>query len=137
MERAVLGDASASISFAPAHRDAHGYVDLLDVTASGPSLRAGLAVYAGLEPGFDHLVRYFEDLERSFAGWEGERAFESIEGDLRLVATHDGRVRLGVQLRQYAVHSRWTLEITVVLQAGEELSRAVRDLAAVVRPEDH
>jgi hypothetical protein len=133
----TLGGASGSISFASAHRDAQGYVDLLDVTASGPSLRAGLTVYAGLESGFDLLARYFEDLEGSFAGWEGERVFESIEGDLRLVAIHDGRVRLQVRLWQYVVHNCWKAETTVVLQAGEELSQAVRDLAALLRSEEH
>jgi hypothetical protein len=134
MELVVLGSGRVSITFASAHRDSGGYVDLLDVTVRGPDLQAGVAAYASLESGFDHLVRYFEELEHSFAGWEGERVFESIEQDLRLVATHDGRIRLGVRLWQYVTRDSWTVETTVVVQAGEELRQAVRDLAALVRP---
>ena len=135
MQPVVLGSGRVSITFESAHRDSGGYVDLLDVTVRGPDLQAGVAAYAGWESGFDDLVRYFEDLEHFFSGWEGERVFESIEQDLRLVATHDGRVRLGVRLWQYVTRDPWTVETTVVLQAGEELRQVTRDLAALVRPQ--
>ncbi len=134
MESVVVGSAGVSITFASGHRDMGGYAEILDVTVKGPDLQAGLSVYAGLESGFDHLVSYFEDLERGFAGWQGERVFESIERDFRIAAIHDGRIRLSVRLSQYVTRNSWTVETTVVLEAGEELSRAVRDLAGLVRP---
>lgn len=134
MDPVVIGTRGASLTVMPARRDPAGYVELLEVVLKGPGLHASLAIYAGWEAGFEELTRYFADLERDFEGWDGERVFESVEQELRLVATHDGHVRLGVQLWRYLTDSSWSAETTVVLDAGEELSRAARDLAATMRP---
>lgn len=108
-------------------------VDYLTVRLDGPSLSATRQVYAGWDGGFEGLARYFDDLVASWRGWEGERVFESIEHDLRLVATHDGHVQMHIVLWESSQPRGWRLEAAVRLEAGEQLSSAARDVAALVR----
>ncbi len=88
----------------------------LSVTLEGIDLRATRRVYAGYDEGFAKLARYFNALATDWRGWNGSRYYESIEGDLRIQATHDGHVNLRVLLRESAVptvgvwkpNSAWT-----------------------------
>jgi hypothetical protein len=57
-------------------------------------------MYEGYSDGFGQLAGFFAELAASWRGWRGERTYESIEHDLRIVATHDGHVRLKVRLWQ-------------------------------------
>ena len=79
----------------------------------------------GCTDGFGQLARFFEDLATSWRGWSGERAYESIEHDLRIVATHDGHVRLRVRLWQSTDPDGWKLETALRLDAGEQLTRGM------------
>jgi Family of unknown function (DUF6228) len=130
---AEIGSAGVSVTFASGHRLPHGVVELLDVTIRDVDLEARKSVYEGYTDGFEQLVRFFEDLAASWRGWRGERTYESIEHDLRIVATHDGHIRLRVQLWQSTDPDGWKLETALKLDAGEQLSQAAKDLSAVVR----
>ncbi len=81
------------------------------------------------------LTEYFGTLATDWRGWAGERQWRSLEGDLSLVATHDGlgAVTLAARLRTeaYSTH-RWDASAALVLDAGA-LDRLVRQAEALVR----
>jgi hypothetical protein len=110
-----------------------GSAELLAVTIRDAGLEAGLTVYGGYSEGIEPLAAFFEELAESWRGWPGERTCESIEHDLRIVATHDGHVRLKVRLRQSTDPDGWTAEAALSLEPGEQLSQAARDIAELVR----
>lgn len=112
------------------------YADAVLVTLLAPGLSASLVVHA-FDEYLEILVDFVADLERSFRGWVGERTYESLEGDLRIVATHVGRaVRLAVRLTSNQERVPWTAEADVLLEPGEELRRAARDVADLIRPRE-
>jgi len=134
MEQVVeIGSAGVTLTFACAGRLPNGAVELLDVTIRDVDLQAGKSVYEGYSDGFEQLARFFDELAQSWRGWSGEPVFESIEHDLRIVATHDGHVRLRVRLWQSTDPDGWTLETFLRLDAGEQLTQAAKDISALIR----
>ncbi len=129
---AQIAGSGITITFTSSHRLPDGGVDLLDVAIRDVD-QAAKSVYAGYVDGFEGLARFFEDLASSWRGWHGERAYESIEHDLRIVATHDGHVRLRVRLWQSTDPDGWAVETAIRLDAGEQLNQAAKDIAATVR----
>lgn len=129
----VIADGHTRLVFS--HPDAVMTVpaQYLSVTLEGPDLRASRQVYEGYDEGFTSLARYFGDLAANWRGWKGSRDFESIEGDLRVRATHDGHVNLRVSLWESTVPSGWRVETEVRLDAGDALSAAAVDIAELVR----
>ena len=75
---------------------------------------------------YDHhsskLAAYFGELAVLWwHGWEGEKAYESLEGQLRLSATRDsvGHVYLGVALRDGMGGAEYTAGAKLVIDAGQ------------------
>ncbi|MGC4110084.1 MAG: DUF6228 family protein [Nocardioides sp.] len=132
-QSAEIGSAGVRFTVSCSHRRPDGAADQLDVTVRDVDLVARKSVDGGYSDGCEQLVRFFEDMAASWHGWSGDRTYESIEHDLRLVATHDGHVRLRVQLWQSSDPDGWRLETTLHLEAGEQLSQAAADISAVVR----
>jgi uncharacterized protein DUF6228 len=107
------------------HRD-----DYWLATLSCGSLHASLRFY---ELEITGLAEYFEQLAADWRGWAGERRWESLEGDVALVATHDGLgtvaliARLGTEA--FAIH-RWTASAELLLDAGglDPIARGARRL---------
>lgn len=110
-----------------------GSAELLAIMIRDVDLEAGRTVYEGYSDGFESLAAFFEELADAWRGWPGERTYESIEHDLRIVATHDGHVRLKVRLWQSTDPDGWTVEAALSLEPGEQLSQAARDIAELVR----
>ena len=106
--------------------------DYLTVRVEGPDLSASRQVYAGWSEGFAHLARYFDSLVESWQGWPGERVFESVEGDLRLSATHDGHVRVAILLQESDKPRGWRVSAELQLEPGEQLSSIARDVSELV-----
>lgn len=121
----ILSDAIAESATRPAH--------YLSVTLEGPDLRASRRVYEGYAGGFSGLAAYFADLAANWRGWSGSRVYESIEGDFRIQANHDGHVNLDVLLWESSLPGGWRVEAQVMLEAGEALTAAAADIAALVR----
>jgi hypothetical protein len=79
---------------------------------------------------------FFKDVAADWKGWRGEKRWESLEGDVSLVATHDGggHVDLIVELRPQTapghrgIEQIWKLEGVLQLEAGQ-LDQLVRDVA--------
>ena len=69
----------------------------------------------------DLLVDLFESVARDWRGWQGERAWASIEGEFRIgVSTNStGKVTIAVQLSCDDGEDNWRLTIPVFSEAGQ------------------
>lgn len=133
MESVTIKDGRTALVFSDPDAVMTVPAQYLSVTIEGPDLRASRQVYEGYDEGFSSLAGYFADLAANWRGWNGSRSYESIEGDLRIQANHDGHVHLHVALWESTVPEGWRVEAEVRLDAGEVLTTAARDVAALVR----
>lgn len=76
------------------------------------------------------LGRFVSTLEQDWRGWSGERIFETVEGEMRIAASHDGsgHVVLTVELAESLDPGGWRVLVKVPVEAGEALSRFASDL---------
>ncbi len=78
----------------------------------------------------EHLGEWFGALAADWRGWDGQRTWHSIEGTLRLTATHDGlgTVLLYVHLKRSTCEADWAIDGPVWLDAGAlpAVARAAR-----------
>jgi len=67
------------------------------------------------------LPKYFQSLANSWKGWDGERRWDSLEGELKLAASmdHTGHVSLHFALLSGHYTYDWRLETAVELEAGQ------------------
>ena len=75
------------------------------------------------EPELSSLGAYFAELAESWTGWAGDKAWSSLEGELRLTAVHDGLGTVGLLTRLRAGpwefrSPRWLAEAQLLLDAG-------------------
>ena len=97
----------------------------------GGGFRATWRFYA-----YDHtgLGQYFAELAAAWRGWDGDKTWEALEGDVRIAASHDGKgtVAMLVELRAEPTVRRdpdWCASVVLTLDAGglDRLARAARD----------
>lgn len=99
-----------------------------NATLSCGSLHASLRFYEIRLGGF---AEYLEALAEDWRGWSGERRWESLEGDVELIAVHDGRgtitLRTHLRTEAFAQH-RWNASAELMLDAGglDRLARQAR-----------
>jgi hypothetical protein len=84
------------------------------------SMNAAVEFY---EMGLRPVKPFFDDLAASWRGWDGERQWTALEGEVRLSATHDGlgTVTLAVELRSghYTdAGASWSARGVLYLDAG-------------------
>lgn len=115
-------------------RNSAGTTDYLTVTAELEGLRATKSVYDF--DGWSGLLSFFEGLARNWRGWDGEKNFDSLEGDFRLSAKHDGHVRLSFELEDFGRSVTWAVRGEVILDPGEELTAALEALRDVVATQE-
>lgn len=100
-------------------------------------LSASVPVEEHYGGGFKDLVAFFASMERSWRGWRGVRTWESLEGELTLVAEHRGGViELKATLQRQAFGrggDEWTVQGLLTIEPGEELTRICQDVAAFAR----
>jgi Family of unknown function (DUF6228) len=98
-------------------------------------LRAAKRIYGGHAPGFQDLAAFFAGIVATWRGWEGERSWESVEGDLRIAARHaHGHIQLRVTLRAEGPgwgNDGWTATADLTLDPGEQLTIVADSLASV------
>jgi Family of unknown function (DUF6228) len=107
-------------------RNSDGATDYLTVTAELDGLRASKSVYDF--GGWSGLLSFFEGLALNWRGWDGDKKFDSLEGDFRLSAKHDGHVRLSFELEDFDRPAPWAAKGEVTLDPGEELTAALESL---------
>src|SRR5262249_46137098 len=104
--------------------------------------RCGLAD-AGVDAGTwvrtfdgDGIVDWADDLAESYRGWDGVRTWESLEGDLRIDATHDGQGHVNLRFvvrgpRGYEPDA-WEASVVVTVDAGEDMRSLVAELDSLL-----
>lgn len=104
----------------------------VEVSLRTPGLEASLQVVSHYADDFDELVGFFQGLADDWRGWRGERVYESLEHELRLTATHDGHVRLAVQMAPTGDPDGWSASGILRLDPGEEMTLAAGAVAALL-----
>jgi len=130
----MVGREAAGLRFSDVERGPHGEVWYAWTRLKTAGLDASLRVSAHYATSFDELVNFFNRLAADWRGWQGERAYESLEHELRLTAIHNGHVLLVVQLRQSSLPDGWSAAAVIQLDPGEELTQAANDVAALLSP---
>jgi hypothetical protein len=108
---------------------------LLSLTAPSLSARTGVDPDAVRFAG-DGIQHFFAALVAEWRGWPQEKIWASLDGALRLAATHDGlgHVAVRVTLRNFKPDGSdgWSAEATLQFDAGglDELARAVTGFAS-------
>lgn len=84
---------------------------------SGAHFDGTVTVYYS-EP--ENLAAYFRDLAINWRGWQGKKAWSSLEDDLEFSASSDstGHITLSTQLRDGPYPFGWSLSTTLLLEAG-------------------
>lgn len=100
MDTVTVGRDDDGLRFSDVQRGPDGETWHVRVHLGATGLDASRRVWTHYATGFDELVGFFRGLAADWRGWPGERTYESSEYELRLTATHDGHVRLAVQLCQ-------------------------------------
>jgi hypothetical protein len=132
VDRACVGRADDGLHFGNVQRGPKGEIWYVEASLLTAGLEASLGVSSHYATGFDDLVAFFCQLASDWRGWRGERVYESMEHELRLAATHDGHVRLAVQLLQSSLPNGWSANAVMQLDPGEELTRIADELAVLL-----
>ena len=100
----------------------------------------GMEARATVQPhpahaGFGDFVEYLAGLERRWRGWDGQRSWQSLEGELSIAANHTGsHVELRVDLQRCAFDGTgWAVHLVLELDAGQELSTVAAAVANELR----
>lgn len=125
MESVEIGHAG-TLTFERLKRWANGTIDSVLVTVDLQGLRASQRVVAVNE--FCDLVAFFKNMSAQWRGWKEPLLYESLEGDLRINATHDGHVRLELDISQTSVPGGWRMSGELVLDSGDELSNSAKQI---------
>ena len=92
--------------------------DYFDVELIGDAVTAKKQIWGYTYTEF--LGGLFESIARDWKGWDGERDWASIEGDLTISASSDklGHIRLDVAVRNNDFENDWKLDAPIYLDAG-------------------
>ena len=132
VDAACAGRAGEGLHLQNVVRGRDGAILSVELCLRVPRLEARSQVSANYAVGFDDLVAFFRQLAADWRGWDGKRTYESIDHDLRLTATHDGYVRLAVQLWQEGGRFGWSAAAVISLGPGEETRQVAEDVAALL-----
>jgi hypothetical protein len=82
--------------------------------------------------GFADLAEFFQWHVDDWRGWEGVRIWGSLEGELKIDASHRyGHVQLRVTLREARVNwgnDGWTATGDLTIDPGEQLSQIAEEI---------
>ncbi|MFJ6793690.1 DUF6228 family protein [Streptomyces sp. NPDC091268] len=123
-------NASVSVRFSDPERSDDRCVSYaIEVRAAGLSARLDDAVaWIG---GAGELAPFLEELAEDFAGWEGERHWETNDHDLSVAAVFrsGGYVGMTWTLRPWRrADGGWSASVTTHLEAGEQMASFAADL---------
>ena len=66
------------------------------------------------------LVRLFDSLAKDWKGWNGNRDWETIEGEFKISCSHDGlgHIRMSVEIQQdFGSDEPWKLKAGLIVDA--------------------
>ena len=126
MESFALSGGEFGITFCEPLRDSDGWLQSFVVRIEEPGLSAAAQVEnSGFIQGPESL---FSEMAQNWRGWNGEKTWHALEGELTLSANTDalGHVRIQVQLRPTAGHEAWRVTSFAYVEAGELDSLSAR-----------
>jgi Family of unknown function (DUF6228) len=111
-----------------------GYIIVMPVELHADGLSARQTVELAWQAGGEQpdLVSYFDDLADHWRGWQGDRTWRSLDGSMRIAASHDGQghvALVGTLMRDSFSADSWLARVCLTVEAGEQM----RSLAADVR----
>ena len=125
----IIGSYETKLRLSGTERGGDGIPTVISAAIDGPGLTATVAAY---DDRYGQLAVFFEALADSWRGWEGERIFSSLEGELEIKARHDGHVRLAIRLRRVDGPGLWTVHADVTVDPGEDIAAAARDVRTLI-----
>jgi hypothetical protein len=131
---ATVGREDEGLQFSDVERGPDGEIWYVWARLRADGLDASLRVSSHYATGFDELVGFFQGLAADWRGWPGERTYESLEHELRLTASHDGHVRIAVQLRPSSLPDGWSVSGEFRVDPGEEMTRAAESVTDLLSP---
>jgi len=131
VQTAIVGSYETKLELSCTDRDSDGTPTAILAALRGPGLSVSVNAY---DDRFGDLAQFFQALADSWRGWPGERTFSSLEGEFELTARHDGHVRLGVRLGRMDGQGPWTVNAEVMVDPGEDIASAARDVRALMEP---
>ena len=92
---------------------------LVEVQDSGLQVGLGVISLSG-----DGLSGFLRGLAEGYRGWAGARQWRSLEDQMRIEASHDGRghVTLMFRLRERVYGDHWDLSVPFIVEAGAEMA---------------
>jgi uncharacterized protein DUF6228 len=125
----VIGSYETKLHLSCTDRGRDGIATIIVAGLDGPGLSASVAA---CDDRYGQFAVFFEALADSWRGWEGERTFNSLEGEFEVAARHDGHVRLAIRLRRVDGPSLWTVHAEVTVDPGEDIAAAARDVRTLI-----
>jgi hypothetical protein len=92
-----------------------GALEYFTAELSLKTMRAEVRVYAY---GAQGLASLFEDMAREWRGWSGTKGWDSLEGEIKLAATHDGLGHIALEVEMGPPSEEWRARGTIMLEAG-------------------
>jgi Family of unknown function (DUF6228) len=126
----TIGSHETKLELRCVDRRADGAAELLRARLVAPGLDVERDAYEF--EGYAALAGLFDEMASSWRGWDGERTFYSLEGDLEITATHDGHVRLLVRLSQFSGPGEWTVHAKLTIDPGEDLTAAADSVRSLI-----
>jgi len=101
-EIVISGGSGFSLRFFCLHKES------VQIVMSSDTYQVTRRLY--LHPNFDDLDRFFLQLSEMESPWEGERFWETIEGEFKIIATCDslGHVTFAIKILNY--QDSWCME---------------------------
>jgi len=96
-----------------------GWLDQFTVRLEGEGLTVETVVSSPNSG--PELIRFFQDLESNWRGWEANKVWRAFEGELGLSAqmSSQGRVAISFTLYKPAHDESWSGQVVVSFYAGE------------------
>jgi hypothetical protein len=93
------------------------------------NLSASIQVYAW-NPFGSRLEQFFEDVAANWRGWDGEKKWTSLEGELSLVCTSDSLGHIAIEVTLY---DGWSVRHVFYVDAGqlEQLASDIKNFFAI------
>ena len=88
------------------------------VTIRRHNISAFLKVYI-FDPFDDHLKKFFVELAKNWQGFEGEKEWNSLEGEFSLVCTSDNLGHFAIEITIRDAEDLWSVKNTIFVEAGQ------------------